>query len=134
MVPSAFVHLDALPLTPSGKLARRALPAPEQDAYVSRAYEAPQGELEQLLASIWQQLLGVERVGRSDNFFELGGHSLYAMRLIAKVDEQLLVSPSVATVFKHPTLQQFGEVVESLRAANADALSQEGMEYEEGVI
>ncbi|MBM0108954.1 non-ribosomal peptide synthetase, partial [Steroidobacter sp. S1-65] len=76
MVPSAFVVLSSLPLTPNGKLDRRALPAPELDAYVSREYEAPQGEVEEVLAGIWQELLHVERVGRQDNFFELGGHSL----------------------------------------------------------
>ncbi|MBF4212868.1 hypothetical protein EI533_35010, partial [Pseudomonas donghuensis] len=63
MVPSAFVVLDALPLTPNGKLDRRALPEPDQDAYASRAYEAPQGTVEVTIAGIWQQLLGLERVG-----------------------------------------------------------------------
>ncbi|MQX46988.1 non-ribosomal peptide synthetase, partial [Sinorhizobium medicae] len=76
MVPSAFVRLDALPLTVNGKLDRKALPVPDDDAYARRTYEAPQGEIETLLAGIWAELLGVERVGRHDNFFELGGHSL----------------------------------------------------------
>ncbi|WP_033058582.1 non-ribosomal peptide synthetase, partial [Sinorhizobium arboris] len=76
MVPSAFVRLDVLPLTPNGKLDRKALPVPDDEAYARRAYEAPQGEIETLLAGIWEELLGIERVGRHDNFFELGGHSL----------------------------------------------------------
>ncbi|WP_240326468.1 AMP-binding enzyme, partial [Pseudomonas syringae] len=76
MVPSAFVQMDTLPLTTNGKLDRRALPAPGQDALASRAYEAPQGEVEQAIAGIWQELLHVERVGRHDGFLELGGHSL----------------------------------------------------------
>ena len=76
MVPSAFVVLERLPLTPSGKIDRRALPAPELDAYLTRQYEPPQGAVEQLLAEIWQKLLRVERIGRHDNFFELGGDSL----------------------------------------------------------
>ena len=67
MVPSAFVVLERLPLTPNGKLDRRALPAPELEAYASRQYEAPQGEVEEILAGIWQELLQVERVGRHDN-------------------------------------------------------------------
>ncbi|RVO92179.1 non-ribosomal peptide synthetase, partial [Sinorhizobium meliloti] len=69
MVPSAFVRLDALPLTVNGKLDRKALPVPDDDAYARRAYEAPQGEIETLLAGIWAELLGVEQVGRHDNFF-----------------------------------------------------------------
>ncbi|ROH82146.1 non-ribosomal peptide synthetase, partial [Lonsdalea populi] len=85
MVPGAFVTLDALPLTPNGKLDRRALPAPDQTAVVSRGYEAPQGELEVALADIWQELLGLTRVGRHDHFFELGGHSLMAVGLIERL-------------------------------------------------
>src|SRR6185312_10991983 len=76
MLPSAFVMLERLPLTTNGKLDRRALPAPELGAYGSREYAAPQGEIEGILAGIWQSLLRVERVGRNNNFFELGGHSL----------------------------------------------------------
>ncbi|MER8951102.1 phosphopantetheine-binding protein, partial [Mesorhizobium sp. M0809] len=76
MVPSAFVQLAALPLTANGKLDRKGLPAPDDDAYARAAYEAPQGEIETTLAQIWAELLRVERVGRHDNFFELGGHSL----------------------------------------------------------
>ncbi|MFC5769745.1 non-ribosomal peptide synthetase, partial [Thauera sinica] len=80
MVPSAFVRLARLPLTPNGKLDRAALPAPEGDAFVRRGYEAPQGEVEQTLARLWSELLGVAQVGRHDNFFELGGHSLLAVQ------------------------------------------------------
>ncbi|WP_147492018.1 AMP-binding protein, partial [Burkholderia pseudomallei] len=73
MVPSAYVRLDAWPLTPNGKLDRRALPAPADDAYARAEYEAPQGAKEEALAAIWRELLHVERVSRHDNFFELGG-------------------------------------------------------------
>src|SRR6185312_10453080 len=79
MVPSAYVRLAALPLTPNGKLDRKALPAPDGDAVVQQIYEAPQGEVEQTLATLWCGLLGVEQVGRHDDFFELGGHSLLAV-------------------------------------------------------
>ncbi|KAG9578483.1 hypothetical protein KCV01_g16546, partial [Aureobasidium melanogenum] len=78
MVPSAFVVLDALPLTPNGKLDRKALPAPDDEAYARERYEAPEGAVETTLATLWQDLLGVEKVGRHDNFFALGGHSLLA--------------------------------------------------------
>ncbi|MCI0998344.1 AMP-binding enzyme, partial [Pseudomonas corrugata] len=79
MVPVAYVRLDAMPLTPNGKLDRKALPAPEHDALITRGYEAPRGETETVLAQIWQDLLGLQQVGRHDHFFELGGHSLLAV-------------------------------------------------------
>src|SRR5262249_8973883 len=81
MVPVAYVHLEAMPLTANGKLDRGALPAAAGDAYVKREYEEPVGEMERAVARIWEELLGVERVGRNDNFFELGGHSLLAVQV-----------------------------------------------------
>ncbi|NWB98760.1 amino acid adenylation domain-containing protein [Pseudomonas gingeri] len=110
MVPSAFVVLEALPLTPNGKLDRRALPEPGQDAYASRAYEAPQGPVEQVIADIWQQLLGLERVGRHDRFFELGGHSLMAVSLIDRLRKEGL-NASVRTVFTAPSVQEMAEAI-----------------------
>ncbi|WP_420493463.1 amino acid adenylation domain-containing protein [Rhizobium leguminosarum] len=103
MVPSAFVRLDGLPLTPNGKLDRQALPAPDDDAYARAAYEAPQGEVETALAGIWQELLGVERVGRNDNFFELGGHSLLAVQLMERL-RLLSLGVEVRTLFARPVL------------------------------
>ncbi|WP_186020665.1 phosphopantetheine-binding protein, partial [Burkholderia gladioli] len=88
MVPTAFVRLDALPLSPNGKLDRRALPAPDSSALARQAYEAPQGEIECVLAEIWAELLGVERVGRHDSFFALGGHSLLAVRLTEQLRQR----------------------------------------------
>ncbi|WP_122658146.1 non-ribosomal peptide synthetase, partial [Burkholderia pseudomallei] len=85
MVPSAYVRLDAWPLTPNGKLDRRALPAPADDAYARAEYEAPRGAKEEALAAIWRELLHVERVSRHDNFFELGGHSLLAVQLVSRL-------------------------------------------------
>ena len=114
MVPAAYVGLDALPLTPNGKLDRKALPAPEGEAYARGAYEAPEGEIEQALASIWQDLLGVARVGRHDNFFELGGHSLLAMGLISRIRQKLGAELGLKSLFAQPTLQGLaGEVAQA---------------------
>jgi hypothetical protein len=88
MVPSAFVSLPALPLTPNGKLDRRALPAPDASAVVSRGYEPPQGEVETTIAQIWQELLGLEQVGRHDHFFELGGHSLMVITMLERLRQK----------------------------------------------
>jgi amino acid adenylation domain-containing protein/FkbH-like protein/thioester reductase-like protein len=105
MVPSAFVILESLPLTPSGKLDRRALPAPEFGAYASSQYEPPQGEVEEGLARIWQELLQVERVGRQDNFFELGGHSLLAVKSLFKINQSFGCPLRVTDVYRSPTMR-----------------------------
>ena len=110
MVPSAFVMLESFPLTSSGKLDRHALPAPEQGAYVSRQYEGPQGEVEEILAGIWQTLLKVERVGRQDNFFELGGHSLLIVQMLERL-RRVGLSAEVRRVFESPTLSDLAEVL-----------------------
>jgi len=104
MVPSAFVTLDSLPLTAHGKLDRRALPAPDAGAYASGAYEAPEGEAEQILAAIWQELLQVERVGRRDNFFDLGGHSLLALKSLFNINQSFGCGLRVTDIYKNPTV------------------------------
>ncbi|MFK0310308.1 amino acid adenylation domain-containing protein [Pseudomonas sp. NPDC090233] len=103
MVPQAFVALAQLPLSPNGKVDRRALPAPGLDAVISRDYQAPQGELEAALAGIWTEVLKIERVGREDNFFELGGHSLLAVSLVARM-RQAGLHVDARTLFSQPTL------------------------------
>src|SRR5262249_1983343 len=85
MVPSGWVALEKWPLTPHGKLDRKALPAPAAQSCAGRGYEAPHGELEQQIAHIWAELLEVDRVGRHDHFFELGGHSLLAVRMTSRL-------------------------------------------------
>ncbi|MCI0996476.1 non-ribosomal peptide synthetase, partial [Pseudomonas corrugata] len=114
MVPVAYVRLDAMPLTPNGKLDRKALPAPEHDALITRGYEAPQGETEIALAQIWQDLLGLQQVGRHDHFFELGGHSLLAVSLIGRM-RQLGWSADIRVLFGQPTLMALAAAVGSGR-------------------
>jgi amino acid adenylation domain-containing protein len=119
MVPAAFVQLEMLPLTSNGKLDRKALPAPETTALITRAYEAPRNGLEQTVAALWQELLGVERVGRYDNFFELGGHSLLAVQLVSRLRAALDVEVPLRTLFAAPVLDALAEAV---RAAGASTM------------
>ncbi|HEU4561224.1 MAG TPA: amino acid adenylation domain-containing protein, partial [Longimicrobium sp.] len=120
MVPSAFVRLEQWPLTPTGKLDRKALPAPEGSAYASAGYEAPASETEEALAAIWSELLGVERVGRHDNFFDLGGHSLRAIRLVLRVKEELQVDLALRVVFELPVLSSLAEHLLDAQLARFD--------------
>ncbi|PHM40846.1 Amino acid adenylation [Xenorhabdus szentirmaii] len=114
MLPSAFVILDAFPLTPSGKLNRQALPAPDISAMATRSYEAPAGKIETTLAQIWQDLLGVERIGRHDHFFELGGHSLLAIQLCARVRQSLARVVSLRQLFENPILMELAQVLSEI--------------------
>jgi amino acid adenylation domain-containing protein len=120
MVPSAFVQLDALPVTSNGKLDRRALPAPSDDAFARQDYDAPQGELETTLAALWAELLHVDRIGRHDNFFALGGHSLLAVRLLSRLPALLAIELPLSTLFSHPTLCAFAEAA-AIAAARTSA-------------
>ncbi|WP_175213181.1 non-ribosomal peptide synthetase, partial [Achromobacter aegrifaciens] len=108
MVPGAIVVLESLPLNANGKVDRKALPEPGLESM--RAYEAPQGEVEQVLAAIWSEVLGVERVGRQDNFFELGGHSLLALSVLERMRAQGL-AVQVRTLFQQPELAGFAQAV-----------------------
>ncbi|HEX8433269.1 MAG TPA: amino acid adenylation domain-containing protein, partial [Longimicrobium sp.] len=110
MVPAAFVHLAALPLTPNGKVDRKALPAPDGNAYATRSYEPPVGTIETTLAEIWGEVLGVERVGRWDNFFELGGHSLRAVTLVERMRQRGLHT-EVGALFTTATLAELAAEV-----------------------
>jgi hypothetical protein len=120
MVPAAYVRLDALPLTPNGKVDRRALPAPEGDAFSTRGYEAPAGGTEEALAEIWAGLLGVERVGRHDDFFQLGGNSLLATRLVFRVKREMDVELSVRDVFEKPELSLLAQHLLDAQLAEFD--------------
>ncbi|ULK97126.1 amino acid adenylation domain-containing protein [Bradyrhizobium sp. I71] len=106
MLPSALVRLDALPLTPNGKVDRKALPAPEDDAFARRRFEPPRGDVEQIVANVWAELLGVDRVGRGDHFFELGGHSLLAVRMLERLQRHGLRADA-RTLFAKPMLADF---------------------------
>jgi amino acid adenylation domain-containing protein len=104
MVPAAYVRMERLPLMPNGKLDRKALPMPEQEAYAARRYEAPVGEIETKLAEVWAEVLHLEKVGRHDNFFDLGGHSLLAVRVVSRLQRVLSVEVAIRDLFAHAEL------------------------------
>ncbi|WP_043541030.1 pyoverdine non-ribosomal peptide synthetase PvdD [Pseudomonas aeruginosa] len=111
MVPAHLMLLERMPLTVNGKLDRQALPQP--DASLSQqAYRAPGSELEQRIAAIWAEILGVERVGLDDNFFELGGHSLLATRVISRVRQEQQLDASLKALFERPVLKAFAQGLE----------------------
>jgi amino acid adenylation domain-containing protein len=112
MVPAAYIALEALPLTSSGKLDRNALPAPDSNAFTARGYEPPKGETEEALAGIWAGLLRVERVSRHDNFFELGGHSLMGVRMLSRLRQTLGADMPLAALFAKPVLAEFSAAAE----------------------
>jgi SAM-dependent methyltransferase/acyl carrier protein len=106
MIPTVYVPLESFPLTPNGKLDRKALPAPSRDryAYAVHGYEAPQGEIEEKLAAIWAEVLKLDQIGRHDNFFALGGHSLMAVRVVTRLRQTLCVEVAIRDLFAHPEL------------------------------
>ncbi|WP_407873315.1 non-ribosomal peptide synthase/polyketide synthase [Paenibacillus melissococcoides] len=113
MVPAYFVHLPELPLTRNGKLDRTALPEPERNAVTGTEFAAPRTLTEVRLALLWQDVLGVQRVGLNDNFFELGGHSLRAMTLVTRIHQKLNAQIKLHDVFQSPTLERMSQVIES---------------------
>ncbi|MGW0019705.1 amino acid adenylation domain-containing protein [Rhodococcus sp. NPDC003382] len=123
MVPAAIVVLDELPLTPSGKLDRRALPVP---SVAARPFRAPSTRYEQGVAEIYARLLGVEQVGADDDFFELGGHSLLILSLAAAVTERFGVEVTVPQLFEHAPVYRLARLIEAGAQEAAPAAEWEG--------
>jgi amino acid adenylation domain-containing protein len=121
MAPDAYVILDELPLTVSGKLDRLALPKPESGISAAETFVAPRNEVETEICSLWASLLRVERVGVNDNFFALGGHSLLATQVISQVREHFRVEVPLAAVFRSPTVVAFALELERARGAKPTA-------------
>ncbi|MCI0736829.1 MAG: amino acid adenylation domain-containing protein [Beijerinckiaceae bacterium] len=106
MIPSAFIQLDALPLSQNGKIDRRALPVPETDANTLACFRAPRTAVEEILAGIWADVLGRERVGIDENFFEIGGHSLTAIQVISRIRRTLCAGLTLRSLFEAPTVAE----------------------------
>ncbi|MEH1938078.1 MAG: amino acid adenylation domain-containing protein [Nostoc sp.] len=120
MVPNVFVILESLPLTPSGKVDRRALPAPDLYSEITDKYVAPRTQIEELLAQIWAQVLKVEPVGIYDNFFELGGHSLLATQLVSRIRNIFKVELPLRELFATATLVELAQAIEQLQQQNLE--------------
>jgi thioesterase domain-containing protein/acyl carrier protein len=123
MVHGSFVMLDALPLTASGKLNRRALPAPVELRDRSAAFAAPQTPVEKSLAAIWAEVLGVNALGVNDNFFDLGGHSLLAVHLFARIEKEFGKRLPMATLFQSPTVAELATALQKDPPASWSSLA-----------
>ncbi|WP_081983465.1 non-ribosomal peptide synthetase [Streptacidiphilus albus] len=122
MVPAAFVVLDRMPLTPNGKIDRKALPAPDhQRPELDAAYTAPRTPVERALTAIWSDLLGIDPVGIHDNFFQLGGHSLLATQVTSRIRKTLGIDLPVRTLFSNPTPAQLGTAMAEIMMASLSA-------------
>jgi hypothetical protein len=123
MVPSAFVHLPELPLSPNGKVDRKALPDPELSRpELATPYVAPREGLERAIAEVWSRLLGIERVGVHDNFFDLGGHSLLMAELRTSLQAKVGRTLSMVELFQYPTVKALAEFLERPAGTAPDAL------------
>ncbi|MBD2102484.1 amino acid adenylation domain-containing protein [Leptolyngbya sp. FACHB-261] len=131
MVPSTFVLLDALPLTPTGKVDRQALPTPSRARPIlTEEFIAPHSELEEQLVEIWAQVLGIEQVGTHDNFFELGGDSLLTVQLVCQVKETLQIKLPLLCLFEAPTVAEFAQVIQQHSSSPAALEDQPGPSLE----
>ena len=127
MVPRLWVQLDEMPLTANGKLDRKALPALDGSVLSGQAFVAPRTEMEEQMASIWQDLLQVEKVGVHDNFFELGGHSLLVTRLVSMIRIELDIEIAIRDLFKFSTVEELSAYLEYKVVHFNDALDESSM-------
>ena len=132
MIPSYFIKLDSMPLTPNGKIDKKKLPEPKGDIDTGAKYEDPRNELEKKLESIWKEVLGVSSISINDNFFELGGHSLKATALISKINKELNIEVPLKAIFNTGNIKSLGEFIKSLDKKEYEAIEKvEEQEYYE---
>jgi amino acid adenylation domain-containing protein len=123
MLPAAIVSLPALPLTANGKVNVNVLPPPGRDNLEHSAFSPPQNDVQQQLAALWEQALGVQPIGITDNFFDLGGHSLLAVRLFAQIEQAMGLKLPVAALFQAPTVAELADLVAVRRNGHTEAWS-----------
>ena len=109
MIPTRYVRVDEIPLTANGKVNREKLPDPKGEVVVATSYQPPRNSKENMLVELWQEILGVNRVGINDNFFELGGHSLKATSFVSRLERELDITLPLSQVFKSPTIKELAE-------------------------
>jgi len=120
MVPNAFVMLEKFPLTPNGKIDRKALPSPTGlRPELESTYVAPQAEIDRTIAAIWQEVLRLEKIGIHDNFFDVGGYSLLAIRVISRINKAFQVDLPLPSFFERPTISGLSQTIEKLRDRGA---------------
>jgi amino acid adenylation domain-containing protein len=125
MLPNYFVALKGIPLTSSGKLDRLSLPTVGDKDIIKKTYVGPRNEIEETLVSLWQEVLGIEKIGVTDNFFELGGHSLSGTRLLGLIHRELNVKISINMLFENMVLEEQSTLIESIQIINKNTISEE---------
>jgi amino acid adenylation domain-containing protein len=120
MVPQHFVKLESMPLTPNGKVDRKALPKPETGTASDKEYIAPRTDIERTIAEIWKEVLKQDRVGVHDDFFELGGHSLLATQIMSQIDNAFNITLSLRSLFETPTVSSLAEIIAQKQIEQAD--------------
>lgn len=125
MIPNAFIQLDAFPLTPNGKIDRKALPAPGRKQLQSeKGVVPPRNEFEEILAEVWEEVLPIDPIGIYDNFFNLGGHSLLATQVVSRIRDRFEIELPVRTLFEAPTIAELSLRVEQILIAEIEALDE----------
>ncbi|MFK8105469.1 MAG: amino acid adenylation domain-containing protein [Saprospiraceae bacterium] len=124
MVPKIYVTLAEMPLTHNGKINRKALPRPNEEAYLRQVYVAPSSDTEMGLVNIWQQVLGIEKIGVKDSFFDLGGHSLIAVKLSFEITKVYKVKLGIEAIFKYPTVQLQAQYIDIVNTSKEEQTSQ----------
>jgi acyl carrier protein len=128
MVPSGFIFLDTLSLTPNGKIDREALPMPAHDGFeVERFYAVPRNTAEQIIAGIWAEILGTKQISIHDNFFDLGGHSLKATQVISRLRRAFQSEMPLRHMFEFPTIAELANAILAQPAATQTVAATDGI-------
>ncbi len=134
MVPSAFFVLDVMPLTLNGKIDRKALPALDSSSLITQDYVAPRNATEKAMVAIWQEVLGIEKIGINDNFFELGGHSLQAAKLVSKLSKSIHGEITISLLFKYPNIFNLAFEIDKLNSKPDEVMNLESTDRTAQVI